>query len=250
MVPLKAVGAIRRMLYGSWSRDDDGTRIRGRACAARETMAVAMEQLKAFVGCTLYLIAVINPMSKVFILSVMAKDVPPRELRSLVLRSSAVALAILLVFAIVGSPLLSAVFHVEIYSFQIVGGLVLFATGFKALSHGTFYEESDRKSLAEMAIVPLASPMIAGPATITAAMTFPAHYRLSVGIVALAMVVAVGGNLLIMLSARPIGTLLQRHNVMGALIRITGMIVATIAVQMVLTGVAAWHMRLPGMVRP
>jgi small neutral amino acid transporter SnatA (MarC family) len=37
---------------------------------------------------------------------------------------------------------------------------------------------------------------------------------------------------------------------MGALIRITGMIVATIAVQMVLTGVAAWHMRLPGMVRP
>jgi multiple antibiotic resistance protein len=213
-------------------------------------MALAMEQLKAFVGCTLYLIAVINPMSKVFILSVMAKDVPPRELRSLVLRSSAVALAILLVFAIVGSPLLSAVFHVEIYSFQIVGGLVLFATGFKALSHGTFYEESDRKSLAEMAIVPLASPMIAGPATITAAMTFPAHYRLSVGIVALAMVVAVGGNLLIMLSARPIGTLLQRHNVMGALIRITGMIVATIAVQMVLTGVAAWHMRLPGMVRP
>jgi len=34
-------------------------------------------------------------------------------------------------------------------------------------------------------------------------------------------------------------------NVMGALIRITGMIVATIAVQMVLTGVAAWYSKLP-----
>jgi len=99
-----------------------------------------------------------------------------------------------------------------------------------------FYEESDRKSLAEMAIVPLASPMNRSPATITAAMTFPAHYQLSVEVVALAMVVAVGCNLLIMLSARPIGTLLQRHNVMERFIRITGMIVATIAVQMVLTG--------------
>ena len=42
----------------------------------------------------------------------------------------------------------------------------------------------------------------------------------------------VGCNVLIMLSARPIGTLLQRQNVTGALIRIAGMIVATIAVQM------------------
>jgi len=98
-------------------------RVCERVCAACETMALAMEQLKAFLGCTLYLIALINPMSKVFILSVMAKDLPPQELRSLVLRSSVVALAILLVFAIVGSPLLTAVFHVEIYSFQLVGGL-------------------------------------------------------------------------------------------------------------------------------
>ena len=40
-----------------------------RACAACETMALAMEQLKAFLGCTLCLIALINPMSKVFRIS-------------------------------------------------------------------------------------------------------------------------------------------------------------------------------------
>jgi hypothetical protein len=32
-------------------------------------MALAMEQLKAFLGCTLCLIALINPMSKVFRIS-------------------------------------------------------------------------------------------------------------------------------------------------------------------------------------
>jgi hypothetical protein len=40
-----------------------------RACAACEPMALAMEQLKAFLGCTLCLIALINPMSKVFRIS-------------------------------------------------------------------------------------------------------------------------------------------------------------------------------------
>ncbi|GEM_PF-4398235 len=40
-----------------------------RVCAACETMALAMEQLKASLRCTLYLIAPINPLSKVFKIS-------------------------------------------------------------------------------------------------------------------------------------------------------------------------------------
>jgi hypothetical protein len=36
-----------------------------RVCAACEAMALAREQLKASLRCTLYLIALINPMSKV-----------------------------------------------------------------------------------------------------------------------------------------------------------------------------------------
>jgi multiple antibiotic resistance protein len=200
--------------------------------------------MREFINCAVYLVALINPVSKVFILSVMGKDMPDHEMRRLAVNSSLVALYILVIFAVGGSVLLTQVFHVELYSFQIVGGLVLLAVGFKALSKGNFYEEEDRKSLADMSIVPLASPMIAGPATLTAAVAFPAHYGLVVSIYA--MIAAVGVNLVVMLFSKSIGNVLQRFNIMGALIRITGMVVATIAVQLVLTGVATWYYQLHG----
>lgn len=198
-----------------------------------------MGEMTVLLSAVLYFIALVNPISKVFILSVMAREIGPRELRLLALRSSGVALAILLVFSLLGHVVLTMLFHVELYAFQIVGGIVLFFTGFRALSRGLFYDQDEHKSVAEMAIVPLASPMIAGPASITAAISFPSLY--GKGIAIAAMVAALAVNLAFMLFAQPMGRVLERYNLMGALIRITGMIVATIAVQMVLTGLATWY---------
>ena len=123
----------------------------------------------------LYLLALVNPVSKVFVLVTLSKTTSPRQLRSLSLLSSMVALGILLAFAVAGNVILKQFFHVEIYSFQIVGGAVLFYIGFKALNKGIFFEVEEGKSLEEISIVPLASPMIAGPATITAAVSFTAQ---------------------------------------------------------------------------
>ncbi len=198
--------------------------------------------LKLFASAALYIVALINPISKVFVLSTLANDLGRSGLRSLALRASGIALVILLAFAVLGNALLTMVFHVELYSFQIVGGLVLFFAGFKALTRGVFYEQDEHKSLAEMAIVPLASPMIAGPATLTAAISFPAHYGMRIAIPA--MIAALFVNLVVMLFSAGISRALRRYNLMGALIRITGMVVATIAVQMVLTGIQTWHATL------
>jgi len=52
--------------------------------------------------------------------------------------------------------------------------------------------------------------------------------------------IAVGINLLFMLSIRFIYRFLQKSHVTGALIRITGLIVATLAVQMIGDGIALW----------
>lgn len=181
---------------------------------------------------TLYLLALVNPVSKIFLLSTFSKEVRPRELWRLAWVSSLVGLGILLLFALAGKLLLRSVFHVEIYSFQIVGGAVLFAIGYRALSKGVFFEIDEKTSFEEMSIVPLASPMIAGPATITAAVSFSVQYGLPVTVSASAL--AVGINFLAMRWAGRIGAQLMRFNLMGALIRITGLVVATIAVQMVL----------------
>lgn len=184
--------------------------------------------------CTLALIALINPISKIFLITTLKENTDDSELRHVIIRSSIIALLILLTFTFIGSFLLIRFFHIQIYSFKIAGGIVLVFRGFEALNKGLFFELNHKQKLEDLSIVPLASPMIAGPATITAAVSFPAKYGLT--ITALSITAAVIVNLLIMLVSPKITGLLTKHNIMGALIRITGLIVATIGVQMILDG--------------
>src|SRR5208337_3437215 len=96
------------------------------------------------------------------------------------------------------------------------------------------FEVSKNQKLEDLSVVPLASPMIAGPATITAAVSFPAKYGITV--TAVSVIIAIFINFLVMIISPFLSRTLTRHNIMGALIRITGLIVATIGVQMVLDG--------------
>ena len=86
--------------------------------------------------------------------------------------------------------------------------------------------------------LPIAIPMIAGPATITAAVTFPVQYGREITIVAILLALAV--NLFFMLQARRIGAFLMKYNIMNPLIRIIGLIVATIGLQMIFDGIATF----------
>jgi len=127
--------------------------------------------------CSLALIILINPVSKVFILTTFfTKKIVKKDFVHICLQSTYVALIILLTFTWAGKYLLRDIFQVNIYSLQLVGGLVLLQRGLSALNKGVFFETKTRKRLEDMSIVPLASPMIAGPATITAAISFPYKY--------------------------------------------------------------------------
>lgn len=184
--------------------------------------------------CTLALIALINPISKIFLITTLKEDTDAEGLKHIIIKSSLAALMILLTFTYMGNFLLIKFFHIEIYSFKIAGGIVLAIRGFEALSKGQFFELKQKQKLEDLSIVPLASPLIAGPATITAAVSFPAKYGLTV--TSISIFAAITANLLIMLVSPKITGALIKHNIMGALIRITGLIVATLGIQMVLDG--------------
>lgn len=196
---------------------------------------ITLSHIKLFADCTLAFLALINPVSKIFIMSTLLEKNDPRELRKVAIRASMIAIVILLLFALGGDIILRNVFHVQLYAFKIAGGLVLLYRGFEALNKGVFFEFDEKIRLADISIVPLASPMIAGPAAISASLSFPVKYGLAVALIAI--VVSVLINLLIMLYAKVISTFLTRINFMEASIRITGLIVATIGIQMVLDGI-------------
>ena len=145
------------------------------------------------------------------------------------------AVVILIFFLYLGQVTFSYVFRVELYSFQITCGVVLMYNGLSGLLKGFFMKVDEHIKIADLTTVPIAIPMIAGPATITAAVTFPVQYGRFVTIVAILLALLV--NLVFMLEARRIGNFLVKHNFMNPLIRIIGLIVATIGLQMVFDGI-------------
>ncbi|WP_319415989.1 MarC family protein [Marispirochaeta aestuarii] len=190
------------------------------------------------INSALFLTALINPISKIAVISMLPESASMKDVEKIALRSSLVAFAMLIVFALGGNLLFKSVFHIELYSFQSVGGFVVFFYGFMALRQGVFFEVSSQQKLLDLSIVPIASPLIAGPATITAVITLSAEHHISTVIIALAL--ALGLNLVAMLLSRVIAKPLIKFNVMGALIRITGLFVASIGVDMMFTGIRSF----------
>ena len=187
---------------------------------------------------TLYLLALINPISKVSILITLQPEQQRKHFLFLTAKCSFVALGILVGAMVVGDFILRSVFRVDLYSLRFAGGAVVFWFGMNALRRGVFFEIESQKGFEEIALVPLACPMIAGPATIAASISLRAEQGLFPPLVS--MVLALIVNYVIMALAPRIGRLLSHFNILGALIRITGLIVMTIGTQMIFDGISSW----------
>lgn len=197
-----------------------------------------MEMVKLILINALYLLALLNPVSKVAVLAVIASSEERSILQRIVVKATLIAGCLLLGVMLFGNFILQDIFHVQIYSLRIAGGTMLFITGLNGLRKGVFFEQDTHSRFADMAIVPLACPMIAGPATIAASLTLTTHVAKLPLFVSLATALSL--NALIMLTSKQVSRLLLRFNVLGALIRITGLAVMAIGVQMVLDGCASW----------
>jgi multiple antibiotic resistance protein len=192
--------------------------------------------IKLFLSCFVAILALVNPVQKIFLITSLQNQFTDKELKYLSLKSSLTAFVILVLFLFLGQLIFNYVFHIQLYAFQVTCGVVLFYNGITGLQKGVFIQVDQNVKLQDLSTVPIAMPMIAGPATITAAVTFPAHYGREITIISIFLALSI--NLLFMLYSRYIGNILTKLNFMNALIRITGLIVATIGVQMVLTGIA------------
>ena len=196
-----------------------------------------MEELSKILVDALYLIAVINPISKVSVLSAISFEVDG-QMKSVVNRSSIVAGLILLGTFLVGNFVLQSVFRIDVFSLRVAGGCILFMIGMNALRKGIFVEDETKSRINDAALVPLACPMIAGPASIAACITLRTQDGLYIPIMALAIAIFV--NHIAMVFSKKINNLLMNYNLLGATIRITGLIVMSIGTQMVLVGLKEW----------
>ena len=196
------------------------------------------EFLSRMIENALYLLALLNPVSKVMFLSSYNPPLKRLHIFELAWKSSLAALVILILLAGAGDLLLTRIFKVELYSLRITGGLIVFMIGWSAVREGRFHPKSESPGMPEnftdISLVPLAAPLIAGPGTIAAAISGTAEFGLLS--TALSLTTAIGVNFVIMLFSPAINTFLGKVHALGPLIRLTGLIIAAVAVQMIITG--------------
>jgi multiple antibiotic resistance protein len=197
-----------------------------------------MEKLLNIAINALYFVALINPISKISVVALMLSEQNKKQLGDIVRKTTIIAALILLGSMVFGDLVLRKVFHVTIHSLRLSGGLVLVWIGFNALRNGVFFERDATARFSDLAIVPLACPMIAGPATIAASITLTAQAGIMVA--AASVLLAIFVNSFFMYFSHAISRVLVRFNILGALIRIIGLIVMTIGAQMMLDGISQW----------
>ena len=84
--------------------------------------------------------------------------------------------SILIVFMFLGNAILN-LFHISMGSFRIAGGIALLLIGIKTLFGLDFtHKEREQKNEEEPSIMPLATPLIAGPGTISLVIIFAKEY--------------------------------------------------------------------------
>lgn len=192
----------------------------------------------AIIENALYFIALLNPASKVMFLSTYEPKLTRRQIFELSWKSSAAALLMLIILATFGEMVLSKIFRVELYSLKITGGIVLFFIGLVAIREGRFVnrdEHQERINFTDLSLIPLATPLIAGPGIIAAGISNAAQYgALSVSC---SLFIGIFINFMLMLFSGGISRILERLHLTGPLIRLTGLIIAGVAVQMVIGGI-------------
>ncbi|MBQ7396332.1 MAG: MarC family protein [Lentisphaeria bacterium] len=204
-------------------------------------------QFSTIAETSLYFLALINPASKIFFLTAHKPALTTPELRHIARRASLFAFIILAGSAAGGKVILENIFKVHLYALQLSGGLVLLFSGLAAVQKGAFYHEQDNQHVShdELSVVPLAAPLIAGPGTIAATISFSIQLGFIQTLIALTPALLI--NLIAMYASRYISKMLEFLVFVGPVIRLTGLVVMAIAMQMMLTGIGGFinQLQLP-----
>jgi multiple antibiotic resistance protein len=208
------------------------------------------ELFAVFINAFITLTVIVDPIGTAAVFCSMTPRFGKEKSQKTALRAVLIALNILLFFGLCGSSLLTEL-GITLPAFRIAGGILLFVTAFRML-FGHPQAESVRKNSAahqehDIAVFPLAIPLLAGPGCMTAIILLMTHAQSGVeqltvlGALAVTHVVA----LICLLLAAPIQKLLGSGGV-NILARVMGVILAAMSVQFVADGLHGMKLFVTG----
>jgi multiple antibiotic resistance protein len=201
--------------------------------------------IELFVSSFVTFFVVIDPPGCAPIFAGLTRDHPPVQRRAMALRSVAVAAFILLFFGLLGEALLRAL-GISLAAFRIAGGIMLFLIALEMVfERRTARRESRAQEVSadpehdDISVFPMGIPMIAGPGSIASVMllTSRAGGAQSTLIVLAALAAILLLTLVALLAAGWLMRLMGKR-LEAMLTRLLGVILAALAAQFVIDGIA------------
>jgi multiple antibiotic resistance protein len=196
-------------------------------------------------------LTVVDPVGLVPLVLGLTGHATARERRRVITRASVIAALVIAFFGVFGRLLFQSL-GISLDAFDIAGGGLLFLVAIDMLfgrqsgARETEREEADARTREDVSVFPLAIPLIAGPGTIASVILLVSlagsdPFRLGAVAVAgaVTLLLAWAAMMMSQVIARRIGTT-------GILVlsRILGMLLAALAVQFILNGIAQYILSL------
>ena len=190
----------------------------------------------AYIEAILVLFAIVDPVGNIPMFLSIGEHVGEGESQKAFNAAVLVGAAILLVFSLAGNVILNKVFHIELADLQIAGGVLLLIISVDHLVFGTMRRAvsvSGTFTAHEVACVPLACPLLAGPGAMVTSLTLVRSSGWSHAVTAI--LVVFGIVWVVMRFVHPI------HRILGKLTctafsKIMCLFIAAIGVNMMMSG--------------
>ena len=194
--------------------------------------------LKLFGEVFVTLLVIVDPPGMVPVFLALTGTLTARDRMKAGTTAVLLALGVIVVFAVTGQTLLDYL-HVQLPALQGAGGLLLVLVALQLLTGKT--DEPEQHGATNVALVPLGTPLLAGPGAIVATMLFVQradgfndYMIIGLGIIAVMITVW------LVLRFSGIIVKLLRPSGIEVLTRIAGLLLAAIAVQLIADAVAAF----------
>ncbi|MDA3940434.1 MAG: YhgN family NAAT transporter [Spirochaetia bacterium] len=182
------------------------------------------------------LFLVMDPFGNIPIFLSVLSHVDPKRRGKIIIRELLIALLFLIFFLFFGKYILEGM-HITEPALGIAGGTILFLIAIKMIfpaSNSSFVNDEDKEG--DPLIVPLAVPMVAGPSSMAMVILLSTQYPDQQLSWLAALLISWSLGFIILISAEKLSKIVGRRT-LKAIERLMGMILTTMSVQMLLTGI-------------
>lgn len=189
-----------------------------------------------YAGQFLIFFATLDPIGTLALFVGLTASFPAQERSKIALRAVAYSTAILVAAIVIGQLVLGSL-GIRLAAFQLAGGIIFFLFGVQMVfGSGPLSRDANGESDQDVAIFPLAVPSIASPGAILACVVLTDNREFSIleqAVSTLMLLAVLGITLVVLLLANRVYALIGNAGA-TLLVRVLGLVLAALAVEMVL----------------